>query len=1698
MGSWRGGEPAGEEKRSWRKQAKVTSAKADGKYWATGGRNKPVVSGNLIRLFVALLVLVATTTGMVVFLFNWNEPTPLVSLITVEYQHPWAPNAWAIEDQQRLDALNEKRQFKVASKQQSLPEGTWEQLIDLELEKIEHGGPGGSLIPAFWGYYTVVVHLSTHGVLNAAGQPCLLFADADPLDDQSWVPLTKVLRSIGENKKIKNGKDVRVLVVLDSGKQPPDIRCGLLCGGFIEAAREQIQALPFANFAVLLPCDEDQCAWTAPEMGGSVFGVMVTSGLQGRADSRAANGQGGNGNGRVTVQELAKFVSATVDGYVREYRGRAQSPQLVWCGENQANDFELCHQAAYQTSVASTYQSNKDAVKVIKDAWQEFENWKHPSYATWQRATASNRIARAEQLLWAGAGYQDQFISELAAAVSIMRLPKGSDWPTAICGASLEFLNRVHGIDTNLELEAVGLDSRSLSAAKPVNSAADAKKPAPTSSSPSPAEAASAPPTAAGNAVGEKDANKDETSTAKVASPENPSQAQRLVAWLTFDSQTATDAPPPERPLLPDRPLAIACLTSWLAQNPQQVNSRVMARVVDWLGPITDAPSVSREEAMLRTINDHLQLTSSWNLPTADKIAHLWSQYLQTALAGEDALALVDPRATKTLEREAAELVRDLQLVRDHIHGCESEGDVSVCAKEIEALQSEVKKVLNTRNQLEQGWELRDELALELPTLAQWISSPIGRLQSTLQTSDAWDQTGQLIQQHRGLQAQLAAGKIPDTSELKAIEEKLDQLLVAYSQTLRELIQNDAQSQRRPLGNLMLSLGLRFNSLRGLTYSNRAKLHDVLDDRYSDLVNSFSDESLEKYCAGEFPEGIDDKPIWRLTDLPQDLTTYPPLLFTETASALPWENTLATTVSERNKWCALGGELRRRWSKLPQQLADSSQSSIESMSSLDEAVIRDAEERLLGTEYRAHLLAQLLPSDSKKLASLSSLPRLTHEVCNELFAIWQARRALADFWKTPKLPQAPLFMSASASDWLKAVTHHATGPAKSLEQFQSEEVKKAVGWGNAIQQVTSEQDVDDEWQAELSVNDVPSGSAWLRLQLGGNSSRVHPLQNRRFQTKQQTGVQAETPTRIPLLTGKLPEGNHELLAWFRGHVSSKPISVYKKQPPVILAWQAEEVGTTTIRVDAETKPARIVFVLDCSGSMHAEPMRLAKETLLDVIRELSRLNAGKTEVAVVLFGHTAEFNNALADSHSNWPGRRNRPFNDVEVVQDLVTPTEQVINALQNTLARVEHFGRTPLYEAIIQSIDLMVNRNDGFVGEQRVVIITDGEDNIFPFADGVAGNARAKGNLLVPNRFIHSPETPIKRATEGGVNLDFVSFNFDAKDDIAVLERMAADSGGKVYEASNKDLAEQLRNSIARHTFSTTAILAERTIGSHVRLSDVQIIPGDQLPGKFEVKIDDTADKNSVVLLGGEAIEMQYTSQRGLTFVPYHKGDDHPQTGTFSYDGHPYQALMLTGVPDSIPQVRICLQSQNPTYQSQRPSNWMLELQRTQLGQAGQGERIAWTADALWENYHNSPVLRVTIKNLPDLGRDRLECRLWLRKNSNTQPVQRLPIARLAGQATVIAPGVEVSTATELEAGGLLLTVSEKREPDAPLVHWQVFPTPDKFVEHQVHGLRVDHKYFYSDRTVLNKLELAATPLPAAVDNEWQATQWIPVPKWK
>src|SRR5690606_27641963 len=192
-----------------------------------------------------------------------------------------------------------------------------------------------------------------------------------------------------------------------------------------------------------------------------------------------------------------------------------------------------------------------------------------------------------------------------------------------------------------------------------------------------------------------------------------------------------------------------------------------------------------------------------------------------------------------------------------------------------------------------------------------------------------------------------------------------------------------------------------------------------------------------------------------------------------------------------------------------------------------------------------------------------------------------------------------------------------------------------------------------------------------------------------------------------------------------------------------------------------------------------------------------------------------------------------------------------------------------------------------------------------------------------------------------------------------------------------------------------------------------------------------------------------------------------------------------------------MCLQSQDLSQQSLRPDRWLLELRRVHSGQAG-GKRIAWTSDALWESNHRSPVLRVVIKNLPDLQRDWLETRLWVAAVDSQAASQPLSVARFKEQPVQVAAGVTASAETRTEAGGLRLTLTETRQSDAPLIHWQVSPQADKLIEHQIHDKRVVHEFFYTDAGVLNQIELVATPLAEDDADRWQATQWLRVPAWK
>ena len=116
------------------------------------------------------------------------------------------------------------------------------------------------------------------------------------------------------------------LVVLDVMRPMADPIEGILAD---DVASRIGQALDLAAPAsqelfVLSACGAGQQSWASEELGRSIFGLAVEEGLRGLADS-----EGGDGDGRVTVRELARYVTRRTQAWVWHNRQARQTPVLL-------------------------------------------------------------------------------------------------------------------------------------------------------------------------------------------------------------------------------------------------------------------------------------------------------------------------------------------------------------------------------------------------------------------------------------------------------------------------------------------------------------------------------------------------------------------------------------------------------------------------------------------------------------------------------------------------------------------------------------------------------------------------------------------------------------------------------------------------------------------------------------------------------------------------------------------------------------------------------------------------------------------------------------------------------------------------------------------------------------------------------------------------------------------------------------------------------------------------------------------------------------------------------------------------------------------------------------------------------------------------------------------------------------------------
>ena len=154
---------------------------------------------------------------------------------------------------------------------------------------------------------------------------------------------------VGEQGRLPD--HVRKLLVLDAGRVHCNWGSGVLYNAFAERLSEVVGELKVPNLAVLNSTSRGQAAWASPDLGGSAFGHFFSQAMQGAADVEQ-----GDRNGRVSLQELHRYVAGHVRQWTLENRADVQIPMLIPAD----SDMALVHAGPSARAASSTPASTPD------------------------------------------------------------------------------------------------------------------------------------------------------------------------------------------------------------------------------------------------------------------------------------------------------------------------------------------------------------------------------------------------------------------------------------------------------------------------------------------------------------------------------------------------------------------------------------------------------------------------------------------------------------------------------------------------------------------------------------------------------------------------------------------------------------------------------------------------------------------------------------------------------------------------------------------------------------------------------------------------------------------------------------------------------------------------------------------------------------------------------------------------------------------------------------------------------------------------------------------------------------------------------------------------------------------------------------------------------------------------------------------
>ena len=1566
-----------------------------------------------IGLTLAALALLLT---LIWVLFSIKHRVPLIVGFATTYTPPLSPVVLSQEDRDLLQRLSiSGRAFRPASvswhdASDHVQSGHAPEIVKALTAAAGQSRPGGP------GNDMIFVYLAMTGTIDRDGHPCLIppvVADVPAADESlNYIRIDRLLGELRSAVKPGTG----IVLLLDSCRSSLNWPLGVGDGGFSMAVESMFAESKPERTWVLLPAGVGQLAQANPADGQTVFARFFAMGIRGAAD----NAPFGNGNGRIELSELATYLAQEVDRWSLAHCGERQTPVLVpaiadgpaadnpqvaWVvSRTPADQLGLGVQSAPTATTASSIRSSADVDDAdwwLRERWRTAEKLRtvgtHERPYHWQNYL--QHLLLAEQLRSAGVAFSDELIrvetlvERFELRLETFQVANTSRLP------SLR-LHRLARLQTGASVDA------------------------------------------------------------------------QMTAWKEAMIQYVMEPPPPgtSAPVVKPLPLpsvgwmdTTTVAWDWLVEHigaGHMVDRDMLAR---WLERLGDKPASLAAEPLQIHLS---RMMLRWLDPAVWQAEpHLPGRLLRLISASRDAAYPNDVRADRVVEAftprleydRKSRLALDLLFVGDTA----SLARANSLATECEAGFKEINTVADEASRSIRFCDLMHD---ELPWLAAWYVREMRFIAGTGREGEnrgnafvatfAWAPL--LDAMHRlddaifeRFSVSASKEKVFTSIELmnaldgsrRAVEQYYKPLRAGFDAACEDLASLAPDTPATLAGiRRVLSTPLVMGSVR-MQLVERA---DRLQRRFSRVETAAADaksSGLPKPVAAAAVAGWIP---WRETLIHPLL----PLLRRE------FQGTATTPAQARQVAVAVGrqvADVREVVRAVPKELADLQELEFKVDSSGQGGTAQSLEYMQRG-EFLARGVAAITSHQNMFTETTPTQRSLTSAWHDRLLNA--ADTILDDFWAGVE-PEDPLWCCEASRILLQkavdlvrdAKINHGEFARRKVEERLLKLEAAANDFGKVSFTPRSVLLFPADIRADSPGNrtrltvdrEVPPGisSMWL-----AESMRSTPLPVLH-------GSGAKSVPRLPIPVGEASNSSEtawridasgerllgpqaglaransnvlDMVLWYRGHriVTGMPLETAATIRTT--EWLAPEAASPRVTVRGDLpRNQSVSIVFDCSGSM-GERLRdgrtrleAGRQSLYELLEAIS--TDGGWSGSLWLYGHRTKWSRDSSGRYTSGlteAGKRERdktvadgkpfqllPGNDVEQVMDMQPLSPVQVLRIRSILDAQEPGGETPLYQAINEA--LRVDCSTANPGPAHVLAVTDG------------ANDQSGGTIVSSSDVLRTlSRVNFKRSTQSEVRVDVVGFNlvagrYDREIRLQELQSLAADSGGRYYDASDPvKLASSLKNSLRIINWGVEGGLAPRDL---VQLDEAILLPRP-VGGRtdtYDVKLDagPSSPRRRVAVSGNEGLELFLAGGgRSLEFR--------------RYDGGTEQGLRdsVTNLPDPSDPSRRCfigahmalrdgtsimlpvsIQNADARGFSPRPVEAWVEVQPKSPG--GKVGLPYVFYDLSWQPFRPVPVLNLTATNWPPLATT-AEIRCWFRFRT-AEPEVAIPLQDLV-------PGVERS----------------------------------------------------------------------------------------